>query len=113
MQDAIPPTADMEGIDLVTEGRLTLSAVLTIIRTFAASQDELADSVLLKRRDGASRLATLLLTQATHIHFMVGGATNTAHLDYASAQVSARRQLILDLTHYLRQFGKEVVAEYF
>jgi len=113
MHDSIPPTADMEGIDLVTEGMLTLSAALTIIRTFAASQDDLEDSALLRRRDGASRLANLLLTQATHIHFMVGGAINTAHLDYTSAQVSARRQLILDLTHYLQQLGKQVSVEYF
>lgn len=113
MDDSIPPTADMEGIDLVTEGMLTLSAALTIIRTFAASQDDLEDSALLKRKDGASRLANLLLTQATHIYFLVGGAVNTAHLDYTSSQVSARRQLISDLTHYLRQLGKEVVVEYF
>ncbi|MBT9133914.1 MAG: hypothetical protein DDT37_01550 [Firmicutes bacterium] len=113
MDDAIPPIANMKEIDLVTEGLLTLSAALTIIRTFAASQDDLEDSALLKRSDGASRLANLLLMQATHIHFMVGTAVNTAHLDYTSSQVSARRQLISDLTHYLQLVGKEVTVEYF
>lgn len=113
MDDSIPPTAEMEGIDLVTEGMLTLSAALTIIRTFAASQDDLEDSALLKRKDGASRLANLFLTQATHIHFMVGGAINAAHLDYTLSRVSARRQIISDLMHYLRQLGKEVTAEHF
>jgi hypothetical protein len=113
MDDSIPPTAEMEGIDLVTEGMLTLSAALTIIRTFAASQDDLEDSALLKRKDGASRLANLLLTQATHIYFLVGGAINTAHLDYTMSRVSARRQLIADLAHYLRQLGKYVTVEHF
>lgn len=113
MDDSIPPIADMEGIDLVTEGMLTLSAALAIIRTFAASQDNLEDSAVLKRQDGASRLANLLLAQATHIHFLVGCAINTAHLDLAASQVGARRQLISDLAHYLRLVGKEVTVEYF
>jgi len=113
MDDSIPPTTDMRGVDLVTEGMLTLSAALAIIRTFAASLDDIEDSALLKRKDGASRLAEMLLVRATHVHFMVGGAVNMAHLDHATSQVSARKRLILDLIHYLHQAGKEVTVEYF
>lgn len=113
MADSLPPIAEMKGVDLVTEGILTLSAALSLIRTFASSQDDVRDSETLKRCDGASRLANLLVNRSTHVRLMVGGAVNDAHLDYMPVNVGFRKQLADDLTYYLKQMGKEVVVEYY
>lgn len=113
MADRLPPIAEMKGIDLVTEGILTLSAALSIIRTFANSQDDLRDSEALKRPDGASRLANILVNKSTHVRLMVGGAVNDAYLEYMPVNVGFRKQLAEDLTYYLEQMGKEVEVEYY
>ena len=113
MDEDVPPIATMPGIDLVTEGMLTLTAALAIVRAAALSPGQLAESKLQKNTDGASRLADLLLNQCTHVQLLVGCALNAAHVEHIAPQLGLRRQLIADLAHYLRLIGKEVVVEYF
>jgi len=113
MEEDLPPIATMPGIDLVTEGMLTLTAALAIVRAAALSPGQLAESKLQKNTDGASRLADLLLNQCTHVQLLVGCALNAAHVEHIAPQLGLRRQLIADLAHYLRLIGKEVVVEYF
>jgi hypothetical protein len=68
----IPPIGKLEGIDLVTEGMLTLSYTL----------EKLEKGVKLKeaavKSDGSSRLTALLL-EADYLHIIVGRAINPAH----------------------------------
>jgi hypothetical protein len=112
MDSGVPPVAEMEGVDLVTEGVLTLAAALSIIRSFATCEDGQADSRLLRRADGASRLAALLMNHSTHVRLMVGQAVNEAHRqDEEAFEGRLRNQLTADLTHYLRLLGKEVTVE--
>ena len=113
MKVNLPPLASMPGVDLVTEGMLTLTAVLALVRTFALSLDDVAESQMLKNTDAASRLAKLLIHDCTHVLLMVGCTVNTAHLEQLPQHLGLRRHLVTDLAQCLRQLGKEVTMEYY
>ncbi|MBQ7901224.1 MAG: SpoIIE family protein phosphatase, partial [Clostridia bacterium] len=73
----VPPIAKIEGVDLVTEGVITVNKVLEYAR------DYLKDNVMYEhwhfKRDGASLICQLLFEEATDINFYVGRAINPAH----------------------------------
>ena len=69
---SIPPIAIMDGIDLVTEGVLTIRKALEILRTILSEGN--IDKYL-KKTDAASRLVKLVLEDATEVHFLVGRAS--------------------------------------
>ena len=73
----VPPIASIEGVDLVTEG------VITVNKVVEYAKDALKDNELYEKwsfsRDGASLIARLLFEEATDINFYVGRAVNPAH----------------------------------
>ncbi|MDQ0286092.1 hypothetical protein J2Z49_001198 [Desulfofundulus luciae] len=97
--DRVPPVGFIAGIDLVTEGTLTVLYALEHLR------QELLPEDLQKARDGASRLAATLLW-ADVIHFIVGLAVNPA------GDCAYKHRTIEQLIRLLRKKGKEVTAEY-
>jgi len=113
MQGNLPPLASMPGVDLVTEGMLTLTATLGILRAVALAVDDIAESQMLKKPDAASRLAQLLVNSCTHVTMMVGCAVNVAHLEHFPEHLCLRKQITGDIAHALRQLGKEVVVEHY
>lgn len=71
----IPPIGYMRGIDLVTEGVLTIKgAVERLERVKTAKKID-----FLYDEDGASKLARMLFEDCTHIKMLVGRAINPAH----------------------------------
>ena len=80
--EEVPPTAHIEGIDLVTEGILTLSAAEKRMKEYL---DEYEDNVRKKeildldKKDGATKLVRLLVEECTDVVFMMGQANNPAH----------------------------------
>lgn len=107
----IPPIATIEGVDLVTEGIITLTRVLQIAREFA---DENRDSFhWAVKQDGASRLARVLLLDATDIHFYIGRAINPAHQNPAlPIDFSFKMRMVEELAEYLKKIGKVVDITY-
>lgn len=71
----IPPVAYINGIDLVTEGVLTLRGAVERLRNYNDNND----TSFLDKRDGASLLATYIINCCTHICFLIGRAKNPAH----------------------------------
>ena len=73
----IPPIAYIEGVDLVTEG------VITMNRVIEYAKDYLGDNAMYEhwnfKKDGASLISRLLFEEATDINFYVGRAVNPAH----------------------------------
>jgi hypothetical protein len=108
----VPPKGFIDGIDLVTEGVLTLQKVNRYIHR--AVQDNLyEESLLLSREeDGASMLVRALL-KSSGITFMVGLSDNPAHNDIAYSPISlnAKIRLINELAKDLRTLGKIVIIE--
>ena len=108
----VPPTGALEGVDLVTEG------VLTINRTLTYARDYLGENRLLERwsegKDGASRLARLLFEEATDVSLFIGCAVNPAHQSVAMpAGFFNKTRLLEELKQSLEKMGKRVSARYF
>lgn len=100
----IPPTAQLEGVHLVTEGLITLS------RTTERLADAVGASALPRTEDGATQLAHTLLA-ADSIHFVVGLAVNPEQGD--DATMPPRQAVVEGLLGDLKARGKVVSVEYF
>ena len=108
----VPPTATIKGIDLVTEGVLTLSRAVKIIGGYTTSGDIGAD--YLDGRDGASMLSRMLLEDSTVIHFFVGRAINPAHQNPEfPSELSIKTRLVEELAQSLKVAGKKVEIDYY
>lgn len=108
----IPPTAKIEGVDLVTEGVLTVNKALEYVKDYAG------ENQLYQKwhngRDGASQIARMLLEDATDINFYVGRAMNPAHQNpNLPIGFNIKMQLAEDLVKLLQQVGKTVHISYF
>lgn len=110
---SVPPTAKLRGMDLVTEGVLTLSKALEKIKRYSLSSLEDKISLNLNGRDGASRLAKLLIEDCTHLNFFVGTAINPAHQnpDFP-LDLSIKVTVIENLAEAMKKLGKIVNIEY-
>lgn len=108
----IPPIGYLDGIDLVTEGVLTLSRVAQLLDQYNKNYDAADRS--LTGRDGASLLARLLIQQSTKIHFFVGRAINPAHQNPGlPVDLGIKMRLVAELSKSLREAGKKVEIEYY
>ena len=109
---SIPPIAHIEGIDLVTEGVLTLGEVLEIAEGFTNNSD--FDTKFREKEDGASLVARMLFEEATDINFFVGRAKNAAHQNpNMPLSFSLKLKLIEELSKCLENMGKHVKVMYF
>ena len=110
--DGTPSTGSIEGVDLVTEGILTIRQVLDYARDYL--EDNHSYSQWGYKRDGASLIARMLFEEATDINFFVGRAVNPAHQDpELPITFGAKMQLIHDLAECLREMGKAIRVSYF
>jgi hypothetical protein len=105
MTSEVPPIARVEGIDLVSEGILTLTRVNDLLQSGA-------DKETVKfQTDGASNLIRFLL-DADHVHFIVGHAVNPAHQNPdLPHQLGIRMLVVQEIGEELRMRGKEVTIE--
>lgn len=107
----VPPAADMEGVDLVTEGVITIGKTLELADNYW--QQGMPESFFQKPVNAAELLAELLCVRATSVHFMMGRAVNRAHkTEHKDISLSIKLRTIRDLTDLLRQMGKQVSMEY-
>ena len=108
----IPPTAEIEGVDLVTEG------VITVNKVIEYAQDALRENKLYEewnfKRDGASLISRLLFEEATDINFYVGRAVNPAHQNPdLPINFNIKMNLVEELSGCLKQMGKRIKVSYF
>ena len=107
----LPPTGSIEGVDLVTEGVLTLGRVLEIARQYGSTDFYTSWR---NKKDGASLICKYLFEDATEVHFFVGRAKNPAHQNPAlPLDLSLKLKLIEDLAENLRKMGKRVTMDFF
>ncbi len=108
----VPPIAKLEGVDLVTEGVITINKVLEY------AQDYLQDNQLYEhwnfKKDGASLICQLLFEEATDINFYVGRAINPAHQNPdLPINFSIKMNLVEELSKCLKEMGKRIKVSYF
>ena len=108
----IPPISHIEGVDLVTEGVITLNKVVEMAKDYLGPNRLYFEWTF--RQDGASLLAKTLFEEATDISFFVGCAVNPAHQDPRyNIDISMKMQIVEELTKSLRAMGKNVRVAYF
>ena len=111
---SVPPTASIEGLDLVTEGVLTLGKALGILRKY--EQDEFDEEFFneLDADNGASKLAKLLIEECTDLNLFVGKALNPAHQNSnLPFDLSVRMNLVEQLKDCAQKLGKTVKVKYY
>jgi hypothetical protein len=99
----LPPISKMDGIDLVTEGILTLTEALRILEK----------KVDYTEQNGATKIVELLL-ESDIIHFIIGTKINEAHQDPSlPVDLEIRRSLIKHIAKTLEyKYYKQVEVEY-
>ncbi len=112
VKNDVPPIAELEGVDLVTEGVITVNKVLEY------AKDALAENRLYETwcygRDGASLICRMLFEEATDINFYVGRAINPAHQNPdLPINFSIKMNLVEELSKCLKQMGKRIKVSYF
>ena len=108
----VPPTASIEGVDLVTEGVLTINKVLEYAKSYLNNNHKYSDWSY--KRDGASLISRYLFEEATDIHFFVGRAMNPAHQNpELPINFNIKMHLIDELATCLQKMGKRVKVNYF
>jgi hypothetical protein len=100
----LPPISEMDGVNLVTEGILTLTETARCLE-HDVPMTEMAPSV---------RTMLNLLIESDIIEFIVGTKVNEAHQDPSlPVDLEIRRNIVKKLMHYLeRRFRKKTSVKY-
>ena len=111
-QSDIPPIAEIEGVDLVTEGVITVNRVLEYAKDYLGDNERYNEWSF--QRDGASLISRLLFEEATDINFYVGRAINPAHQNPdLPINFSIKMNLVEELSACLKKMGKRIKVSYF
>lgn len=110
----VPPMASIDGIDLVTEGVITLGKSLKLLKKYVRDEFDAEFFDELDADNGASRLAKLLIEECTELNLFVGTAVNAAHKETAlNFDLSMRQNLVEQLVRTAEEMGKTVKAAYY
>lgn len=108
----IPPIATIPGIDLVTEGVLTLKVVLDILRLYYAEPTSMELLNRLDSKNGASLIAKMLIEECTHFNMFIGQKINPAHQNPdLPIDLSIKMIIMDDICDIMAKLGK-VVKKY-
>ncbi len=108
----VPPIAEIEGVDLVTEGVITINKVLEYAKDYLKDNESYEQWCY--KKDGASLISRLLFEEATDINFFVGRAINPAHQNpELPITFSIKMNLVQELSECLKKMGKRIKVSYF
>jgi len=108
----VPPIASLEGVDLVTEGVITMSKVASYIEDYV-HDNQLYDEWS-RKKDGASRITRMMLEEATDVHFFVGRAKNPMHQNPdLPINFNVKMNIVKEIVENLKSIGKKVTVIYF
>ncbi len=109
LDPTIPPIAHIKGLDLVTEGVLTIQRTIELLEQFAERKIRLSDL----GKDGASLLCKIFIEEATHVDLWLGKAINGAHQnpDFPK-ELSLKINLVQELVCALEKIGKKAKIRY-
>ena len=108
----VPPIAYIEGVDLVTEGVITMNKVIQYAKDYLGDNEYYEDWNF--KKDGASLISRLLFEEATDINFFVGRAINPAHQNPdLPINFNIKMNLVEELSSCLTKMGKRIKVSYF
>lgn len=111
----IPPIAYIDGIDLVTEGVLTLNRVVQLLRRYAKKESVTEDFFTeLDQPNGASMVAKMIIEDCTELHLYVGKAINSAYQNpNLPFDLGIRQNLVEQLRRAVEDIGKPITVTYY
>ena len=110
----VPPMATIEGLDLVTEGVLTLGKALKLLKRYENDEFDAEFFDELDANNGASQLAKLIIEECTELNLFVGTAMNEAHQNTdLTFDLSVRMNLVEQLKTVAEKMGKHVTVKYY
>ncbi len=108
----VPPIASLEGVDLVTEGVITVNKVVEYAKDYLGENQHYEHWSF--KKDGASLISRLLFEEATDINFFVGKAINPAHQNPdLPINFNIKMNLVEELSKSLSKMGKRIKVSYF
>lgn len=111
-KSGVPPISELEGVDLVTEGVITMSKVVTYAQDYLHGNETYEEWNY--GHDGASRICQLLFEEATDINFYVGRAINPAHQNPdLPINFNIKMSIVEELSSCLKSMGKRIKVSYF
>ena len=109
----VPPVGRIDGVDLVTEGVITLGKCFEIIKRYENNAVG-RENALYSKKDGAYLLAQMLIGKCTGAVFVVGRAINPAHQNPdLPISLNLKLRLVNDIVECLKRLGKNVEIEYY
>jgi len=104
----IPPYGTLEGVDLVTEGVLTMSKTIEILKS-----SEFDDEKISPDNNGAVHLAKMI-AEADSIKIILGQKMNPFYQNPdLPGNISIRKNIVEDLGRMISKYGKQVEIEYY
>ncbi len=109
----IPPMATIEGIDLVTEGIVTLNRVLQLLKQYNDGAVDQKFFETLDGKDAGARLAKMIIEDCTDVQLIVGKTINEAYQNpMIPFDFNLRVALIEQLHDAMVKAGKTVSITY-
>ena len=103
----------MKGVDLVTEGLLTLNATKELLELYTEKRNKQEEVVHITGENGEAKLTRLLLDDCTHVTFWIGQAINPAHQNPDFPEnFNIKNKIIKEIATLLRSLGKKVAIYY-
>jgi len=103
----IPPVGIIKGIDLLTEGTVTIMKVLKLLKDPSRHRD------LKYKKDGASQLS-YELSYADSIEIILGQAINPAHQNPdLPVELGLKTKFVEEIAELLKSRNKEVIINYY
>lgn len=111
---SMPPIAYIEGIDLVTEGVLTLTRALKLMREYVEKEVNEDFFLELDKDNGGSKIAKIIIEECTELHLFVGRTMNEAHQNPSLPfDLSIRMNLVTQIIDIVHKMGKEAIVKYY
>lgn len=101
----VPARSRLEGVELVTEGLLTMERLLEYCEE--VSENMLFFNELHKKKDAAAYLGRMLFETATEVRIFYGNAINPDH-EKLNISPEHKEELVEELAAHLRNAGKKV-----
>lgn len=111
----IPPIAYLEGVDLVTEGVLTLNRAVTLLKRYAFDNTINENFFMeLDKPNGGSMVAKMLIEECTDLNLYIGKAINVAHQNpNLPFDLGIRQNLMHQLQETAKEMGRHVEVIYY
>ena len=107
----VPPTSEIRGLDLVTEGVLTMNKALSMLMELTKEDMDFDIFLQLDEDNGAAKLANMISEDCTELNLFVGKANNEAN--QMLFDITVRRNLVEQLKETVQKLNKTVTVKYY